>query len=385
MKVINFEYVKKLEIHDQLIMYLLKGNFTDDEKIYINQLVDNTNMNWELVVGKLMFNRVNGIAFLNMKEFLNIPREVRMCLELMYYAQKEKEEEHIAEIKEISELFETNNINHAFLKGSILNSVVYPFGTRISNDTDILVSAKDIKLVEKLLPQLGYCQGRYNRVTDSIDESTMKQKMFLRLNTHEIAPFVRINEKGITHVSALDVNFKLSAKDDLETTELLLESVCVSEKNGISIKRLEWDYFMIQLASHLYREARLATKIMSGADMHYYKFYDFYMMLTSENVELNWNHIIEIAKETKQERAIYYAMYCIDQLFPGIFDISILDELHLSDYSFVDEYIGRQNDNDIYHWKKSFRERFFDYTRRNEVDNTIKNVSQEVIGSLFNA
>lgn len=381
---INFDYVKELEPHDQLIMYLLKGNYTEDEKKYINELIENNNVNWELFVGKAMFNRVNGTIYLNIRMFVGIPREVRMSLELMYYAQREKEKEHLAEIKAISELFEKNSIKHVFLKGSVLNSVVFPLGTRISNDTDILVNAKDLKLVEKLLPELGYCQGRYNRITDSIDKSSLKQKMFLRLNTHEIAPFVRINNTGLSHVETVDINFKLSANDDLGTTELLLEHACVSKKEGVSISHLEWDYFIVQLSNHLYREARLATKIMNGADMHYYKFFDFYMMLTSKDVQLDWNHIIEITKRTKQEKSLYYAMYCVEQLFPDIFDMSILDELNLDDFSFVDEYVGKQDEGKVYYWKKPFRQRFFDYTRKFEVDDVIKSVSREVVGSLFN-
>lgn len=45
---------------------------------------------------------------------------------------------------DVSKALKDNNIKHSFLKGVVLNTLVYNAGDRISNDTDLRVKAKDI-------------------------------------------------------------------------------------------------------------------------------------------------------------------------------------------------------------------------------------------------
>ncbi len=375
--------MKELELHDRLMMLLLKNNLTEEEKEEVNELIKCTAMNWEMFLGKVCFNRVNGMVYKNLREFRGVPREIKLVFDMLFNAQIEKLVAHKRTINQISELFRKNNIRHAFLKGSVLNSVIYPAGTRISNDTDILVSSKQLNAVEKLLTSIGFVQGNYNKATDTIEKASLSRKMYLKMNTHEIHPFTKLEDNRFLHVNAVDINFKLSALDSLEVTEYLLDNVREIEINGVKLCSLNWDYFFVQLASHLYREARLATKIMSGSDMHFYKYYDFYMILNNDTININWNNVIEICEKAGQLKAVYYALYCVEQLFPNTVSSEIFDKFMLDNYDFVDEYVGRQEDGEIYYWKRPFIDRFFDFKRRLEINQNVDDASNGFKSNLF--
>lgn len=376
--------MNKLELHDRLMMLLLKNSLTEKEKEEVNNCVVDIAMNWEMFLGKVCFNRVNGMIQKNLREFKEVPREVKMTLDMMYNAQIEKLVAQKKSINEVSKLFRENNIKHAFLKGSVLNTVIYPEGTRISNDTDVLISPSQISEVEKLLSSIGFIQGNYNKVTDTIEKASINRKMYLRMNTHEVQSFSRYEETRFLHINTIDINFKLSANDDVEITELLLNNVIELNTNGVHLYTLNWDYFFIQLASHLYREARLATKIISGSDMHFYKFYDFYMLLNSDNLTFDFNHIIEIASETGQLQAVYYALYAINQLFEETVEESIMNKFSFDDYKFIDEYVGRQDGTEIYYWDRPFIERFYDYKRRLNINENVNKASDGFKKNIYN-
>lgn len=375
--------MNRLELHDRLMMLLLKNELSESDKLEVEKCIADVSMNWEMFLGKVCFNRVNGMIHKNMREFRSIPREVKMTLDMMYNGQIEKLEEQKKTINEISEIFAANNIKHAFLKGSVLNTIIYPEGTRISNDTDILISPSQIGEVEKLLSSIGFIQGTYNKVTDTIEKASMKKKMYMRMNTHEVQSFSRKEDSRFLRINTIDVNFKLSVNDDISVTDKLLENVMELKKNGVHLCTLEWDYFYVQLASHLYREARLATKIISGSDMHAYKFYDFYMILTSDMITFDFDNIKKIAKETNQMEAVYYSLYAINQLFEGTVDEAILKKFEFDDYSFIDEYISRQDDVEKFFWNKPFIERFFDYTRRLDIDQNVNKASKDFQKNVF--
>ena len=123
---------------------------------------------------------------------------------------------------------------------------------------------------------------------------------------------------------------------------------------------------------------------MSGADMHMYKFYDFYVLLNNDMVKINWKNVVKIAEEQGQSEGVYYALYCIEQLFPGTVEKSIFDMFSFENIDFVDRYVGKQNSNESYMWSKPFFERFFDYKRRLETSDNIAKISDDFKNYLRN-
>lgn len=371
-----------MELDDKLMLLLLNKKLSDVEEERVQAIIENEQLNWELFLGKVFFNRVNGLVYKNLLKYNSVPREVRMSLELNYYAQVERNNKQKNALKLVSKLFTENDIKHAFLKGSILNYFIYEDGMRISNDVDILVSNKDLNKITKLLEGEGYIQGEYNKKTGEIDAASKLKKMYVRANTHEVCSFAKLNECKFLNVNEIDINFKLSAVDTLETTELMLNNLNNVEIDGEKVYTLQWDWFFIQLASHLYREATAVRKIVYGSDMQLYKFYDFYQLINSENVKINWDNVVKISKETNQLKGIYYALYCINELFPNCIDSEVLKMAAPKDTSFVDQYVGKQNSDEIYTWEKPFLERVFDYKRKIEANKNIKEVAEKYNASI---
>ncbi|MCR5608498.1 MAG: nucleotidyltransferase family protein [Lachnospiraceae bacterium] len=367
----------RIQLHDRLILMLLKRELNEVEKQEVENIIFDINFNWELFLGKVCFNRVNGMVFRNIRNFTGIPREVKLILEMLNNAQIEKIDAHKSILKEIADAFEVNEIRYAFIKGSVLNNVIYPMGTRISNDIDILVSPKQLRKVEKLLSKLGYVQGSYNPKSDDIKHASLAKKLYIRMNTHEVQSFVRLEENKFIHVNTVDINFKLSANDSVEVTEYLLDNTCVVSIDDFEVKTLGWDYFFVQLSKHLWREAMSASKILSSCDMHFYKYYDFYMLLTDDRVAIDWQNVIEIAEKSNQLKSVYYALYSINQLFPGIVEDSIFEMFNFEDTRFLDEYMGNEKKDEVFYWNEPFLDRFFDYSRKTRVDQKVIDASEE--------
>lgn len=369
--------MKKRELHDQLLLVLMKRELNDNDKNKVLSLISDLSLNWELFLGKVLFNRVNGIVYRNLSLFEKVPREVLTSLELNYEAQKERVIAHSRIIGRISELFMKNQVKHAFLKGSVLNTVVYPVGERISNDTDVLISTKDINKVTEILLKEGFVQGYYDKDTNQIVEASKEKKIFIRSTTHELCTFVKLEENRFYKVNGVDVNIKLSATDSIETTEYMLNHVITVENNGIKIATLDWNCLFVQLASHLYREARLATKIISGTDLQMYKFYDFYALMNNPVVELDWDEIYEICVKNHQLKCVFYAMCGVNILFDNIIDEGIMEKFKPENVEYIDQYVGKAGEQELYHWEKSFEDRMFDYSRKIEAG---KNIFEDARG-----
>ena len=374
--------MKPTELHDQLLMLLLEKNLDEQKKEEVVSLINNEWMDWEKFLGKAFFNRVNGKIYDNIVQFDKVPREVMINLEMTHNAQIERVQEQKKIINMISSLFMENDVRHAFLKGSVLNTIVYPEGERISNDTDILISSKDINKVTKLLEEQGFVQGYYDRQLGKIVEASKKKKIFIRSSTHELCSFVRLEDSRFYKINTIDINIKLSVGDTLEATEYMLDNVNVIQKNDVTLTTLNWNCFFVQLASHLYREACLVTKIIAGSDMHMYKFYDFYVLLTSEDIKLDWEQIYEICKEYNQFESVYYAMYCVSTLFDGVIDSAVLAKFKPEDTRYIDQYKGKINTGEVYDWTNSFEKRFFDYRRKIEASKNVKELSKQYDKSL---
>lgn len=53
--------MNRLELHDRLMMLLLKNDLSESDKLEVEKCIADVSMNWEMFLGKVCFNRVNGM------------------------------------------------------------------------------------------------------------------------------------------------------------------------------------------------------------------------------------------------------------------------------------------------------------------------------------
>ena len=84
--------------------------------------------------------------------------ELSSYMEEIYNQNYKRNLELVKEVNEISDLFNSNNIDHVFLKGAALVSSVYKksLGIRMVGDIDILINNDQILKAKSLMEDYGY-------------------------------------------------------------------------------------------------------------------------------------------------------------------------------------------------------------------------------------
>jgi len=270
--------IQKFKPYEQMVLLCSRYDLKEDEKEYIQKLIFSFEIDWSNFLGTVLYNRVNGIVYNNIKQFEKVPVYVIYSLKIVYSEQEVRTKLHQEEIFKINDILDQEKIKFAFLKGSVLNSVFYKKGERISNDTDIMVSVEDLDRVVNILKGEGYIQGRFEN--GEIIPAMKKEIIFARLNTYEIVPLIKkINERYFP-VHELDINFRLGNDDVKGLSVEMLDNTFILKNEGKGVRTMSLENFLLFLCVHHYREATMIYKIVTGDDFTLYKYMDVHFFIT---------------------------------------------------------------------------------------------------------
>ena len=82
----------------------------------------------------------------------------------------------------------------------------------------------------------------------------------------------------------------------------------------------------------------MIMKIVNGDDLTLYKFMDIHFVVSQKAQEIDWKYLLEVAKETNRLNDVYYTFYYTELLYPGTFEIEILDMLKPENTDFINQY-----------------------------------------------
>lgn len=370
MKIID--EIKEFKLYEQAVLLLSRTSIDDGIIAYLNGIMNSHDFDWDRFMGTIINHRVNGVVYRNMLNLDHTPLQVERTLQYIYMAQGKRNMLHRAEIKKIFEELEKANVKYAFLKGSVLNSVFYKYGERISNDTDIMVSPSDLTKVSKICSELGYFQGFIKKGVEV--PATKKEILFAKMNTYEIVPFVKKIDSEFFPFHSIDINYKLSNDEDGKLSEVLIENTEIIEYSNHKIRSMSIENFLIYLCVHLYREATMLFKIRSGDDLALYKFMDIHFYISKMNDKINWIKLKETAVYINRFNDVYYTLYYTEKLYPGTINLSILELFKPKNVEYLNQYFGKDNSNEVYNWDMTFEQRMFNCERCNEA---MRNLSEE--------
>ena len=233
------------------------------------------------VLGHLFFNRMQGIAYHQLKvgNLLNkVSREFRNSLKVAYEHNVELNEDYKLCVNYVANILKNSNCQYAMLKGAFLCSY-YPIGCRTSNDIDLLVLPKDITEIGNLLKEAGFSQGKIeNGVFVPATRNEIIQSKMLR---GETVPYVKeVNLPSMKYLE-IDINYSLDYKNGTEdlVEDLLAKAEEVS-LGDFSVTTLSQFDFFIHLCMHLYKEATTYPWVAMNRDMTLYKYEDIYYVLS---------------------------------------------------------------------------------------------------------
>ncbi len=316
----------------ELILCLIDRHNIEVNKNKILELLK-LKLNWEYILGFLMYNRVAGIAYKILLECNphedEINREFKLNLFLNYSIQLERTKAMNNYLLELSDRLKDLKIGHAFLKGSILATTVYPEGCRISNDIDILVSDENLTEVAEALKSLGYIEGTYDLNTNTVIPATRKEILHCRINFGELMSFIKVVNKPGASMMLVDVNFSLRAFGigARKEVEMYLSNVNEYKYLDKRITSLSEEYFLAHLCVHFYKEASDIRWISRQRDMTLYKIVDIYEVFNSNNFYIDTNKFLKLVKDYNIFNEVYYTFKIVSDIFPTLKENSLVHNI----------------------------------------------------------
>lgn len=232
------------------------------------------------VLGQLFFNRMQAIAYGNLKKnhLLNIVnREFRNSLKLSYEQNIQRNNSYFECLKYLSKILLPYNNKYAMLKGALLCKE-YPDGYRTSNDVDLLLQPKDVTSIGQALLNNGFKQG--NIRNDEFIAATRKEIIESKMTRGETVPYIKEVDLPAMKYLEVDINFSLDYKNDVNNNlDLFINQAHNTFIGDLIIRTLDKYDFFIHICSHLYKEATTMPWIRMRRDMSLYKYCDVYFLI----------------------------------------------------------------------------------------------------------
>lgn len=243
---------------------------------------------------------------------------------------------HFQKLSDLKVLYNSlGNLPHVTIKGVGFALIAFKdFGMRSSSDMDFIVDKAKLKEFKRILTNLGYTQGKYNIKTRVIKSFSREECLFYELNTHQAAPFVKLNEKGIPIY--IDLNFKLTwAENQLE--DIILDDFIQDSAdltiNELQLKMLPLEKMLLQICLHHYREFNSIYLIYKGNSINLQRFCDIYFFIMNNYNKIRWDYFINISKKYNLGYFVYYVFYYTNFIFESKKLKLIISKLELEDFA----------------------------------------------------
>jgi hypothetical protein len=349
-----------------LLLNVIEFYHTDKSKI---ELAMSKNIDWVGLIGYITHNRLSGLFYSVMSSNgIMLSSQLNHELSLMKDIQALRVNALRKQIGEITNKLESCEINHVFLKGSVLSGTVYPEGARSSNDIDILIMPKDVTRVGKALKELGYIQGEYNFTTNKLNEFSRQEIIYRRMNWGEVGTYVKMTDLPGLNYTEVDVNISIdwlpSGKENI-----IEEMICSREKydvNNLYVPSLRYEDFLIYLCVHLYKEAVLINMVQKLRDYDLYKYVDIYAFLHVFNNKIDWTCLEQRIKSFNLYKECYYALDFARRIFQTLKSNShlsqLLEAIQPENLDYLDQVFDGA-DQTLYKWTVPFEKRFLNSKR----------------------
>ncbi len=318
------------------------------------------------VLGQLFFNRMQAVAYGNLKQrglLGRVNREFRNSLKAAYEQNLEKNKSFFTCVQYLNVLLSNCGCNYAMLKGAFLCRY-YPEGYRTSNDIDLLVLPQDVSQIGDILLSAGFKQG--NIRNGNFEPAARKEIIQSKMMRGETVPYIKEVNCPAMKFLEVDVNFSLDYKPaDTDLLKVMLSRTHTRRVNDLDVTTLESGDFFVHLCSHLYKEATTLPWVEMMRDMTLYKYCDIYMLLNNiSREETYW--LFERARKTGMDKICAFAVIQT----AGLFDfknscaVTIAHEVLKSEPEFVHTIISPKEDKRYIFKEKDLSERLFAENRK---------------------
>ncbi|PKG89697.1 hypothetical protein CXF91_05800 (plasmid) [Planococcus sp. Urea-3u-39] len=359
-------------LENKLILLLSKSSLNKSEINLLRELM-NSHMDWSKVMGLISFHRISGVSWNNIKRYILIEREQPFIsgplinyLEFVYTAQEIKSLEQLECIKTVCRKLENANIKYVIQKGIVLSSFAYKdLGSRVSNDTDIIVQTENVAMVQSILENLSYTQGDYDYVNKKVIPAQRKDLILSTLYSHEVYPFVKKTDNlKILKSHQVDIQFSIDLMTNNRTDSLVEEILARRKKvkvNGFELYTTDWEDLLFFTSIHFYKEASLLSEVLKYKDLLLYKISDLHHIINSSKININWHKFIERVLKNNFKEAIYFALYYVESVYENTVPQDVLKKLKPKNTKYLNQVF--EGESLVYEWTDDISERVFKMNR----------------------
>lgn len=275
-------------------------------------------LDYPYILGHLLFNRVGGAAYTVLQKcnlLGKLNREFRNVLKTIYDSNCEKANSFLCDLEQMRQMLQDADLKYAVLKGGYL-VYLYEKGIRTSNDIDILINQEDITVLSNILKQNNYRQG--NIRSGVFMPADRLEILTSRMNRGETVPFIK--EIGLPQMrsSEIDINFSLDFKAKQEQSvipDMLSRTKSLIQTEKGMLDTLDKADFLIQLCTHLFKEATTINWVRMGRDISLYKYMDIYLFVLTFLDDRLARDLTDRIKAYNLEEECYYAFQYTKELF----------------------------------------------------------------------
>lgn len=282
-----------------------------------------------------VYNKTMGLVSKHILHFGTdaIPGLFRRQLLFMNLGNRERNREMFRELAAVLAMLNASGIQYSPLKGAYLIPYIYQdMSVRLSNDIDILIRQSDVEKVCSIMKDAGYIMGTYDDPTRSVIPAKRRDDIYWKTQVGNIHPFVKISDNPFLDFLVVDYAFDVDpVHRNTRIAEDMLENTVVTEIVGTQTRLLHPTDFLIQVCTHLYKEAcaRHAAE-ETHADLNLIKFCDVRELVLAQWDLSKPEQTDELAARAKHhhvENALYYCFECCKGIYGDDFWDGILQKL----------------------------------------------------------
>lgn len=236
-------------------------------------------------------------------------------------------------------------VRYAVRKGFVLAERYHDIGARRINDLDILVERPDAPAAHEVLGELAYVQGKISKTSERVEPFDRETQLFWRINLSNQLPYVKPGNRPDIPVFNVDICHHLFQHNlgiDAPTGEFLdrREAMVLCGRPSWALSLTDQ---VLDLCSHLHKEATGLMFVAGGIDLQISKFLD--LALTCRVMDdRHWAHFRRVVTGYGAERVAYYSLHFTDLLYPGVVPAAVLDALRPADLTYLDV-VGERDGN----------------------------------------
>ncbi|MNM18826.1 hypothetical protein D3C81_291240 [compost metagenome] len=296
-----------------------------------------------------------------------IDYQYKRLFDFYYLGNKERNKAIFTQFTLIIENFERHNIKAVPLKGAYLAPYVYKdLGLRSLNDLDFLLSVDDLDKASKLIGEMGFIPGNFNRRTDEIKPASRKNVLAHRMLGGNLYQHVKKNDNPFLKCLSIDFSFDVDLKRNFHASRELLAHAVESNIFGNKIFLLKPIDFLIHLCIHLYKESSNIQWVTFQQECNLIKFCDLREFFLNHADTLRPEQIAIRANELAAVKAVYFSFYYLGEIYLDEFSKNVLELLPISDTDFLEEF-NSYDMRTTQKWRKTFWERFFSLSNKDEI------------------